>query len=61
MATPTHVILRPFPGPEGRRFKPNERVEAAEWKNRGTLENLRYIRALGPQDVAPAQQQKKAS
>lgn len=60
MASATHLVLRPFPGPEGRRFKPQDRVSAEDWKNRAALENLRYIRPLGPQDSAPAQA-KKAS
>lgn len=61
MGTLTHVVLRPFPGSEGRRFKPGERVAADDWKNRNALENLRYIRPLGPQDAVPVPPAKKAS
>lgn len=53
MASPTHVVLRPFDGPEGR-IKPGRQIAADSWKNVRSLENLRYIRPLGPADVLKA-------
>lgn len=62
MATPTHLVLRPFPGPGGHRFTPPERVAADDWKNLAALENQRYLRRLGPADVpAPTKTEKKGS
>ena len=37
------VVLRPFPGPEGRTYQIGERVNTKRWKNREVLIRARYI------------------
>lgn len=60
MATPTHVVLRPFDGPEGRIMNQGERVRAEDWRNVRALESQRYLRPLLAADLL-ADAEKKAA
>ncbi len=58
MASPTHVVLRAFEGPGGR-LETGALVAADGWKNVRPLESLRYIRPLGPADLAKPARKKE--
>lgn len=42
---PTHVVLRPFPGPGGPQL-PGTEVDASEWRNTESLVKRRYLRPI---------------
>jgi len=42
---PTHVVIRPFPGPGGLQL-PGAEVDASEWRNTDALVRRRYLRPI---------------
>ncbi len=42
---PTHVVMRPFPGPGGLQI-PGTEVDASEWRNASSLVQRRYLRPI---------------
>lgn len=52
-SVPTHVVTRAFMGPGDRQLARGEKVSAEGWRNVRALESQRYLRPVGPLDMAP--------
>jgi hypothetical protein len=46
----THMVLKPFTGPDDYQFKSGEKVDAREWRTVDRLVAHRYLRPLPPDE-----------
>ena len=52
----THMVLKPFTGPDNYQFKSGERVNASAWRTVDRLVAHRYLRPLPPESIQGVEQ-----